>query len=221
MDYTLLVLALLPSILIAVWLYRRDLHEKEEKRHLLRAFLLGGLSIIPALILGESIGNPYGEVWFTAFITAGLFEEVSKFLMLRLFIYPKSYFNEPYDGIIYAAFVSLGFATLENLLYVFGDKGGYQTAILRLFMAVPGHAIMGVILGYYAGKAKFSSSGSAMLLLKGLTLAALFHGCYDYFLFQQTYPLLTLLSAGLIWWGVRISKKAVKHYQETSPFNRG
>lgn len=217
MDYLLLALALLPSSAIAVWLYRKDLHEKEEKRHLWWAFVLGIFSVFVALILDAILGEPFDKaVWFKAFIAAGLVEEVSKFLMFRAFIYNKSYFNEPYDGIIYCALVSLGFATFENLLYVFGEGGGYGVAIMRLLMAVPGHAIMGVIQGYYAGQAKFKQSSG--LLFLGLALAAVFHGCYDYFLFQKTYPLLGLISVGLIYYGVKLSKKAVKIHQDSSPF---
>lgn len=217
MDYLLLTLALLPSISISFWLYKKDLHEKEEKRHLWWAFFLGILSVFVALLLDGAIGEPFGKaVWFKAFIAAGLIEEISKFLLFRTFIYKKDYFNEPYDGIIYCTLVSLGFATFENLLYVFGEGGGYSVAIVRLLMAVPGHAIMGVIQGYYAGQAKFKQSTG--LLLMGLVLAALFHGCYDYFLFQQAYPALAFVSVGLIYYGVKISKKAVKIHQDSSPF---
>lgn len=210
-------LAVLPSVVIAIFLYRNDLYEKERVRHLWGAFGLGCLTVIPVLIIGLLIKiDVENNAFYDAFIEAALIEEVFKFLFFYFFIYNKSYLNEPYDGIIYAAFVSLGFATIENILYVF--QNGILIAILRMFMAVPGHAIFGVLMGYYAGLAKFKHQNQWVYLLIGLLFAFLTHGLYDYFLFENRYEFLALLSVLLIIVGVIISRRAMRIHQRSSPF---
>ena len=80
----------------------------------------------------------------------------------------------------------MGFATLENILYV--QKFGMQTGLLRMFLSVPAHATFGVLMGYHAGKAKFDKSNSGILLFLGLFWAVLFHGVFDFFLFLPGNP---------------------------------
>lgn len=209
----LFFLAVLPSITLAAILYVNDKHEKEAHTALIWAFACGVLSIVPAV----AIGLPLGEhgAFFNAFISAALIEECCKFLFLRWIFYRKSYFNEPYDGIIYAAFISLGFATLENIMYVY--QGGVAVAFVRMFMAVPGHAIFGVIMGYYAGLAKFNPKKENKYLLTGLGLAVLVHGLYDFFLMWNE-ALWWFLSVFIIIAGVIYSRKAMRLHSNKSPF---
>jgi diamine N-acetyltransferase len=87
------------------------------------------------------------------------------------------------DGIVYGVMIGMGFATLENILYV--QKFGMQTGLLRMFLSVPAHATFGVLMGYYAGKAKFEIPNRTRLLFLGLFWAVLFHGLFDFFLFLQ------------------------------------
>jgi RsiW-degrading membrane proteinase PrsW (M82 family) len=83
-----------------------------------------------------------------------LSEELSKFLVVRYFCYPQKRFDEPLDGIVYSVMVSMGFATIENVNYVFTH--GYSTAFVRMFLSVPAHATFGVVMGYFIGKAKLT-----------------------------------------------------------------
>jgi RsiW-degrading membrane proteinase PrsW (M82 family) len=112
-----------------------------------------------------------------------LSEELSKFLVVRYFCYPQKRFDEPLDGIVYSVMVSMGFATIENMNYVFTH--GYGTAFVRMFLSVPAHATFGVVMGFFIGKAKFDSAHSFKHLLTGLLIAVLFHGTFDFFIFLQ------------------------------------
>jgi ribosomal protein S18 acetylase RimI-like enzyme len=122
----------------------------------------------------------------------------------------------------------MGFATLENLLYVSKYAGlgqGYQIAFLRMFTAVPAHATFGVLMGYYVGKAKFEAVNRNRLLLTGLFWAVLFHGAYDYCLFLQGLPAIKeYISDGFLFAGalisfiiaIRLSLKHIKMHRRLS-----
>jgi RsiW-degrading membrane proteinase PrsW (M82 family) len=131
-------------------------------------------------------------------------------------------FNEPFDGIVYAVMVSMGFATLENVIYVL--EYGYETAILRMFTAVPAHATFGVLMGYFLGKAKFTRRKQLYYSIVALFAATVFHGAYDYFWFIAN---VKGIWAG-IWSGAIISlviglvlsRNAIRLHQQASPFIR-
>ena len=226
MTNTLLLLAAatLPSILIAYWIYVQDTHEKEPKTMLLWAFLCGCASTIPAMIgqtFFKHLENPDSlfQTAIFAFGVVALTEELSKYLLLRRFIYPKKDFNEPIDGIVYGVMVGLGFATLENVLYVFNADGhGLSTAFGRAFTAVPAHAAFGVLMGAYIGLAKFFPEKRTIYTLIGVGLAVFFHGAYDFFLMQQVYEGMAIMAIFTLVWGISMSRRLIKVGQELSPF---
>ncbi len=111
--------------------------------------------------------------------------------------------------------VSMGFACTENIMYVL--DGGYETAILRAFTAVPAHATFGILMGYFMGKAKFSNN-RFKLNMAGLLLAVLFHGAYDFFLFIRFIPGISIGAFISLIIGVILSKKAIRKHQENSNF---
>ena len=179
---------------------------------LIRTFFFGVLSILPAIIL-----ETYGMKWlgpvdsvskaaFEAFIVVGFSEELAKYLFLRLYVYNSKHFDEPYDGIVYAVMISLGFAALENILYVM--QGGVSTAIARMFTAVPAHTTFAVLMGFWMGKAKMENK--PYLNWVGLAAAVFFHGAYDFFLLQELFDgqvvgaLLSLIIA------IVLSRRAMK-----------
>jgi RsiW-degrading membrane proteinase PrsW (M82 family) len=186
----LLYVAVGPGIALAVYIYYSDKWEPEPKFLVIQSFLLGGLACFPTSYFEGAFerffalekifnGSPdpmWGAKFFYAFIGVALVEEGCKFLFLKGFIYDRREFSEPFDGIIYGGVVGCGFATVENLFYVF--PMGQETGILRMLTAVPGHAFEGIILGYFMGKAKFSLEPEKELL-KGLGLVVLLHGIYD------------------------------------------
>ncbi len=213
-----LAIALFPSIVLLIILYRYDKYEKEKHKHLLWAFLYGAATIVPAIILEAAGDGMKNNPFVYAFGVVGSVEEGLKFLFLMLFLYRKSFLDEPYDGIIYAGYVSLGFATIENVFYVFSY--GIGTGVLRIFTAVPAHAVFGVVMGYFVGIAKFGhkKNEKITLLLGGFLLPSFLHGLYDFFLFQKTYQGLAIFSFLLVIIGVWIGRKALILHAERSPY---
>ncbi len=188
----LFFLAMAPGILLVLYFYWRDKYEREPFMRLVIAFLLGMASIIPAIILELIIGGKslfsmvnlsIAEKFILAFIVIGVSEEISKFIFLFFYGYRSREFNEPFDGIVYGTVISLGFATVENLLYVL--PGGIFVGVSRMIFAVPGHALFGGLMGYFVGRAKFFADQRrrTRYILGGLLLAVLTHGLYDFLLF--------------------------------------
>jgi len=117
------------------------------------------------------------------------------------------------DGIVYAVMISLGFATVENIAYVLNNEGQeMNVALIRMFTAIPLHAVCGVILGYFVGLAKFSNNKN-ILLYKGLFLATLVHALYNYFIFLGQGLILSIIALVV---AVYYSKKAINIHQEES-----
>jgi len=222
-----LLLAILPGIAISFYIYYRDIHEKEPRRFLISCFIFGMLSTIPAVYLEEA-GVDAGitespNIWMTmafAFIVVAGSEELVKFLFLRFYIYPHDEFDEPFDGIVYTVMIGMGFATLENILYV--SSYGTETALVRMFTAVPAHAAFAVIMGYYVGKAKLEKDNTKerMYLAYGLIGAVLLHGTYDFFLFQENFPALASLAFVALIAGIYYSRLLIKHHQDDSPHRK-
>lgn len=209
-----LLLAILPPLLIAYYIYQKDKYEKEPKILIIKSFLFGCVSVIPAIIL-ENIYNQslFSNLFLYVFFGIALIEEGVKCFFLRRYLYTKEEFNEPMDGIVYAVMISLGFATIENIGYVLNHPGQEtQIAIMRMFTAIPLHAVCGIILGYFVGLAKFSDNKTS-LLYKGLFLATLVHTIYNYFIFLGqgfVFSIIALIVA------IYYSKKAIKVHQEDS-----
>jgi protease PrsW len=224
MTLLLILLAILPNFAIIYWIYQQDRFEKEPFSMLFKAFVVGCASTIPAMLLqiqfrGWENGDSLWETAVFAFAVVGMTEELSKFILLRLFVYPSDEFNEPMDGIVYAVMVSMGFATVENLMYVLDtDNSGIRTAIGRAFTAVPAHAAFAVLMGSYIGLAKFVPEKRHTYMFTGLFLAVFFHGLYDFFLMQKVYQGLGALAIGALVWGFSASRQLIQFGQELSPF---
>jgi len=221
----LLIAAIAPVLAIILYIYCKDEYEKEPRRLLLYNFLLGAIvSILIATILyyGSdaiiTLDDDYSitQQFFKAFFVVAIIEEFSKYIIVRYFAQPNKEFNEPFDGIIYAVMVSMGFAATENIMYVM--EGGYQIALLRAFTAVPAHATFAVLMGYFMGKAKFAKQPSKYNLL-GLFLAVLFHGAYDFFLFIDFIPGIWLGALASLFLGLFLSARAIKAHQKKSRFH--
>ncbi|APY09520.1 protease PrsW [Winogradskyella sp. J14-2] len=220
----LMLCAVAPIFTIIIYIYFHDKYEKEPVGLLIANFLFGAVvSIIIVTILYLITGRfiPITDeysVWqqfIQAFVVVALSEEFSKYVIVKYFAQPKKAFNEPYDGIIYAVMVSMGFACTENIMYVL--QGGYETAILRAFTAVPAHATFGILMGYFMGLAKFSNN-RVKLNMAGLFLAVLFHGAYDFFLFIRFIPGISIGAFVSLIIGVILSRKAIRRHQDNSTF---
>lgn len=222
----LLLLASAPVFIIIIFIYLRDKYEKEPKKLLLKSFLFGAiLSIITTMIISViatrvfPITNSFSiaQQFIKAFIVVALVEEFSKYIIVRYYCQRKKAFNEPFDGIMYAVMVSMGFAFTENLFYVF--DGGISTALIRAFTAVPAHATFGIIMGYFMGLAKFSNK-KWIYNLAGLLFATTFHGAYDFFLFLDFIPGIWIGAFISLFIGLLLSKKGIKLHQENSNFKK-
>lgn len=224
-----LYLALAPALASALYIYWKDKHEKEPIGVLVVCFVLGSLGCLPAgffnqigaEVLGFDIDGKNGIAvsFFMAFCVVGFGEELCKYIVLVLYALRKPSFNEPFDGIVYAVMISLGFAALENVFYV--QDGGVGVAFARMLTAVPMHAAFGVLMGYQVGLAKFmNQSVQTNVSLKGLFLAVFFHGAYDFVLFQNSSILITLLVFPIMIWAFVLSRKAMRLHSKNSPLRK-
>lgn len=193
MNY--IALALAPGIAICLYIFYTDIYNREPRINLVMSFIYGGLAILPAVWFESSftdrvIDGSIGAVAFFSYLIVAFSEEFSKFIGLRFYAYKQKSFDEPLDGIVYSVMVGMGFATVENLLYVlkYAEMGrGLEVGITRMFLSVPAHGTFAVVMGYFAGKAKFSKGRSTALLITGLIGAIFFHGTFDFFLFVRDY----------------------------------
>jgi RsiW-degrading membrane proteinase PrsW (M82 family) len=216
-----LLASLAPVFIILFYIYFRDKYDKEPIGLLVKSVIAGMLVVIPILLVGKvlvGIAPPMGRIGqaaYRAFIVAGTTEEVFKFLVLYLLVWNSPSFNEKFDGIVYAVFVSLGFAAVENVLYVM--DGGFQTAIIRAITAVPAHAIFGITMGYYLGIAHMYEELRKSYLLKAILIPILLHGLYDFILMVEIGWLLLLFVPFVIWLYV-LGMKKIKVLSDASIF---
>lgn len=220
----LLGISILPVLLLLLFIYRQDKYEKEPFWLLMLAFFGGIFSILLDLIL-VSIVNAiwYSDtVFYSAFIEAGFPEELCKFVVLFLLIWWNKNFNEHIDGIVYAAFVGMGFACIENILYVFGS--GFGTGIMRGIISVPGHFLFGVLMGYFLSLAKFSTKGKLGYLLLSIIVPGVVHGLFDWMLMVtdqvgllgQLLILALFIIGDIFLWIVGV--RSIRKHRENSPF---
>jgi RsiW-degrading membrane proteinase PrsW (M82 family) len=189
--------AVVPALLLLWYFYRQD-RFPEPQRVVLVTFFLGVLATIPAGVV-ESVLMiaviPNLEMTnlmtsLTLASSAGVSEEFFKWLVVILYCARHKEFDEPMDGIVYGVVASLGFATLENYLYVqFSPaESVLLTALARAFTAVPCHAFLGAIMGYHVGQAWFGKGGRGLHLLLSLVLPAVLHTLYDFPLMMLGQP---------------------------------
>lgn len=187
----LFTFAVAPVALLLIYIYKRDVIAKEPSDALIKAFVAGAACTIldliillpPRLLFGspEAWDNIFLSSLGEAYLEAGIPEELCKFVMLYWFFWKSKYFDEHFDGIVYATFVSMGFACIENIMYVF--VYGYVNAIVRAFTAVPMHFFAGVIMGYYFSRAKFFPNERRNFMLKAISIPIILHGAYDTIVF--------------------------------------
>ena len=207
----LLSATILPSILIILFFVYSDKF-KEPRSEIIKVFFYGILITIPAYFLNTFLSNFFyentrvGEGLISSFLTAAPVEEGLKLFVLYYFVYKMKDFNEPVDGIVYGVTVSLGFATLENIYYVYlladyFDTSSMSLALVRSFSAVPAHAVFGLFMGYFFMKYSFVKKGDNLFFAFIIPFAL--HGCYNLFTISNFFVSLALI---LISWivGLRL-----------------
>ncbi|USG63541.1 glutamic-type intramembrane protease PrsW [Brevibacillus ruminantium] len=205
--------AIAPGIAILSYFYLRDNLEPEPISLVIRSFLFGVLLVFPVMVLQyimQTEWNWQNEIFASIFQSA-VVEEFFKWMVIYFTVYKHVEFDEPYDGIVYAVAVSLGFATLENLFYLVIN--GVDIAFWRALLPVSSHALFGVWMGYYLGKAKFS--GSTVLELRrlwtSLCLPILLHALYNSIFLTTRYWFWFIVPFMLLLWWQGLKKVQRAH----------
>lgn len=189
--------AVIPAVILMLYIYRSDRLEREPVGLLVKLALLGVLATVFAMI-GEKLGffllrglNQSSAAYqlLMNFLVVGLCEEGFKFLLLRGSTWNIPNFNCRYDGVVYAVFLSLGFALWENISYVFAF--GLSAAMIRAVTAIPGHAAFGVFMGAWYGQAKAQERAGNLPRCRfcrrmALLVPVAIHGLYDYIALRET-----------------------------------
>ncbi|MBM3322599.1 PrsW family intramembrane metalloprotease [candidate division WOR-3 bacterium] len=203
MTFSLVALAVAPGLALFLFFYLRSRYKQMPLRPLVITFIYGAVALAPSMMNSLALQRLTGWRSSTpnvlhsllgALFIVGLVEEGCKFLVVRFYSYRLPGFTEPYDGIMYSISAALGFATVENILYVI--SGGPTTGVLRAVLSVPSHAFNAVLMGCLLGEAKFARSDAAAnrLSVLGLVLAIVAHGIYNFIVFSlDKAPLLVFL----------------------------
>ncbi|MCU4174819.1 PrsW family glutamic-type intramembrane protease [Carboxylicivirga sp. N1Y90] len=219
----LVIIASAPILIILFYVYYRDKYEKEPLGLLFSSLVAGMIICIPILfaerwasgMLAPLRTNMINSAFWDAFFVASFWEEAFKMLAVMLLVWRNKNFNERFDGIVYAVFVSLGFALVENIMYVLNTDNGIQTGIARSFTAVPAHAMFGVMMGYHLGLARFIKSKRKMHLFHAFFYPFLFHGLYDFILMSKNDWLLLTFAPLMVYMYIRIKKRLIQHSEDS------
>lgn len=190
--WIILVLAIAPGVFWLWFFYQRDTLEPEPKVLIAQTFFRGVLLAIPVLLVQAPF--LFLQELFLFVVVAPVTEEIGKYWVVRGGVYNSAEFDEPVDGIVYAAAAALGFASIENVGYLLGTyyntfqlegNASASVAVLTLFvvrslLSVPGHALWSSLWGYALGVAKFSPPPRRQRLIRdGVMLSILFHGLFN------------------------------------------
>lgn len=234
------VLGMAPGIFWLWLIYGMDKYRPEPKGLVLRTFLLGIAVVIPVAFVESLLMIPYiissmqnfsiesfsqlsfGETAYVSFIVAGFTEELFKFLVVRINVYRSPYFDEPLDGLIYASATALGFASLENVMYLF--TLGWEAILVRGPISTVAHVIFSGLWGYPLALRKLKKPKATLLVWLGLLGSMAGHGLFDFIAFSQEiaseewniilWTGLIILFGGLVVFFILLYLRAVKN----SPF---
>jgi len=183
-----LLITIVPSLLIILFFVKSDLFP-EPNNQIFKIFFYGVLLCIPAFIINTALGTFFANAGFNgvllpSLLSAAPVEEILKFIVLYYLVYKMKDFNEPIDGIVYGVTVSLGFATLENIYYVYVLSDYYNVssqslAMLRSFSTIPAHGIFGATMGYFFMKYSFIRKQDNLTLC--IIVPILLHASYNFF----------------------------------------
>lgn len=213
--------ALAPSLALLSFIYLKDKYEPEPLNLIIKLFILGAVLVFPAYVLEKVFqeGIVNFEL-FTNVINIAIIEEFLKWFTLYFIMYKHTEFNEPYDGVVYSVSIAIGFATIENLGYLFFNSAEPALILFRGLLPVSGHALFAIIMGYFIGQAKFNKKENKYkLLFFSLAIPILIHSIYNVILYQNFTEWIYLMVPFLIllwWYGLR----KIKHANSSSPFNK-
>lgn len=209
---TIITVALAPAIALLIFIYQKDRYDREPPQLLFKNFYLGVFSTVPVYFVEKFLMSREHSpnTLYQAFVVAGFTEELFKYIIVRNVSYKSSYYDEKLDGIVYSVFVSLGFASAENLLYVLSSSSNFlYTGISRAISAVPAHMLFAISMGYYLSLAKFSRNriSSMFYSIESLFVPIILHGIYDYILISKIYGYLPLfIIFVIVLWKINLKK---------------
>lgn len=222
MQTRLFIIAIIPGITLGLSAYLTDRYDREPMGLLIKVFILGCLSVIPTAVVENILiyFNIFGGligIAFQAFIIAGMTEEFMKREVVLRTAYKSPAFDEKLDGIIYSAFSALGFATVENIIYVaFRFTTNPHIGLYRGIFSVPAHTLFAVTMGYYLSMSKYAEDNSTRkyYLRKSWYAPALLHGTFNFILMTSPlYMALFLPFVGYLW--IVNLRKLNKFYTES------
>ena len=216
MKIDLLILAISPVLECLLWIYLKDRYEKEPLNVLLKFFILGvlvsGFSIIIEKFLVDiSNFSGYSYIFYMSFIVAALTEEGIKALILIPVLLKEKHFNEKLDGIIYSVFLSLGFATIENIIYLFFEdiNFAYEVGLTRAIISIPAHIIFAINMGYYVSKYRFNNKNTQkkQYIIRAILVPVLIHGLFDFILMiQYRWAIIVFIAYIVFLWKISLDK---------------
>ncbi|WP_332693421.1 glutamic-type intramembrane protease PrsW [Halalkalibacter lacteus] len=211
--FAIVTAAIAPGMALLSYFYLRNHYTTSTIALVFRTFLIGVLLVFPVMVLQYAFttegyfSNPFSR----AFILYGFVEEFFKWFLLWVFAYQHATFARRYDGIVFGVSLSLGFATLENVFYLIAN--GLETAFGRALLPVSSHALFGVIMGYYLGRAKIEGQQRVKHLTLSLCFPIILHGVYDsIFIVFDMYFLIGLIPFMLVLWWVALNKVKRAHH---------
>ena len=205
----LLLLAIAPAVFWLWYFYRKDRYEPEPLSWVLLIYILGIAVTIPVALIEGVMGAVLPE-FLIVVLVAPVVEELGKYLVVRKTVYESAEFDEPVDGIVYASAAGLGFATLENVVYVFSALEtsmvlALGTGLVRAVLSVPGHVLFSAMWGYSLGKARFiPKEKRPVVIAAGLILAMASHALFNLLLFDAIgFAVLVLVVVPVLWFTVQ------------------
>lgn len=223
MIFIVLITALLPIAILLVAIYLKDKAAPEPAGQLVKAFVFGVISAGLAIVLSTllevaglySQWDPYNVNGIRmAFFGAAVPEETAKLFMLWLLLRRNRFFDENMDGIVYAVFVSLGFAAFENISYLFSNSESFlSVGIMRACTSIPGHFCFGILMGYYYSLATFGNKATLRNKIFAWLVPVMGHGFFDAILFITNVPpavsviLSIIFFVFLCWMGMTAKRK--------------
>src|SRR6056297_2512295 len=227
MNLNLILTAVTPGIALAAIIYIVDRHDREPVKLLIKTFIGGAFITIPTIFLesfliGFNLFPGILGIAYQAFIVAGFSEEFLKRFVVMKLAYKNKNFDERLDGIVYAVFSALGFATVENIMYVvfrFADVESVGT--YRAILSVPAHMLFAVTMGYYLSLSKFAQTDveKKFYYKKSLTAPMLLHGTFNFILMSGSGFLMILFLPFVIYLWIINIKKLNSYYKDSKLIN--
>lgn len=210
--FILLSAAIAPALALLCYFYLRNQMSTEPRKTLVQSFIFGALLTFPIMFIQYVLEEEgvFINGFFSTVIFSSAIEEFFKWLVILVLIFKHIEFDDPYDGVLYGVATSLGFATVENILFLL--TFGIDTAFVRALLPVSSHALFGVVMGYYYGKSKFANDdNSTQYLVLAFIGPFILHFIYNSILTFDGYFVYLIAPFMLFLWWLALKKVKLAH----------